>query len=76
MITQEQFMKSLTERLNNKAPLKIDLHNGVILDLSYDDEIKAYRGYWAEEDMWLGIWTAKTFSMIINGEIEDVEIIL
>ena len=41
-------MKNLQEVINNKQPLKIDLENGVILDLIYDNEIEAYRGYWKE----------------------------
>lgn len=75
-MAQEEFVKNLKKHLENKLPLKIDLKNGVILDLAFDKEIEAYRGYWEEEDMYIGIWTPKTFSMILNGEIEDVEIIL
>jgi hypothetical protein len=69
-------MKNLQEVINNKQPLKIDLENGVILDLIYDNEIEAYRGYWKEEDMYIGIWTMETFSMILSGEIQGIKILL
>ena len=75
-MAQEEYIKNLKKRLENKQPLKIDLKNGVILDLTFDNEIQAYRGYWKEEDMYIGIWTTKTFSMILNGEIKDVKILL
>ena len=69
-------MKNLQEVVNNKQPFKIDLENGVILDLIFDNDIQEYRGYWKEEDMYIGIWTMKTFSMILSGEITGVKILL
>ena len=73
---QEKFMKDLEEKINNKEPFKIDLKNGVILDLNYDNSIKAYRGYMKEENVCVGIWTKKTISMILTGEIQGIEILL
>ena len=69
-------MKNLQEIVKNKQPFKIDLENGVILDLIFDNEIQEYRGYWKEENMYIGIWTMKTFSMILSGEITGVKILL
>ena len=69
-------MKNLQEIVKNKQPFKIDLENGVILDLIFDNEIQEYRGYWKEEDIYIGIWTMKTFSMILSGEIAGVKILL
>lgn len=73
---QEEFMKNLWKKINNKEPFRIDLKNGVILNLNYDSKIDAYRGHWVEENMEVGIWTKKTFSMILSGEIKNVEILL
>lgn len=64
----------LMEKIKNNEPLKLDLKNGVILDLQFDDEIKEYRGYWKEENIWIGIWTKKTLIEILNKEIDDIEI--
>lgn len=57
----------LLEKIKNNEPLKIDLKNGVILDLEFDNKIDAYRGYWKEEDMGVGIWTKKTLTEIATG---------
>lgn len=73
---QEKFMKDLEDKIKNKKPFKIDLKNGVILDLKYDNSINAYRGYWKEYNMLVGIWDKETFSKILSGEIDNVELIL
>ena len=43
---QEKYYNIFMEKIKNKEQLQLDLQNGVILDLIYDNEIKAYRGYW------------------------------
>lgn len=65
----------LMDRIKNNNDLKVDLENGVILKLSYDKDIKAYRGYWEEENIYIGIWTKKTLIEIITGEIPGVKLL-
>lgn len=65
----------LMDRIKNNDELKVDLENGVILELSYDEEIKAYRGYWKEENIYIGIWTKKTLVEIINGEMSNIKLL-
>ena len=62
----------LMEKIKNNEPLKIDLLNGVILDLTFDDKVDAYRGYWKEEDMGVGIWKKETLIEIATGKINNV----
>jgi hypothetical protein len=72
---QKNLQKELEEKIKNKQPLKIDLLNGVILDLNYDEKIKDYRGYWKEEDIGVGIWKIETLYKIATGEINNVQLI-
>ena len=65
----------LMETIKNNGNVYVDLENGVILELYYDDEIKAYRGYWKEENIYIGIWTKKTLVEIINGEMPDIKLL-
>jgi hypothetical protein len=74
MIQNEYYNISM-EKIKNKEPIKLDLLNGVILELTYDREIKAYRGYWREEDIQIGIWELKTLAEIISGETKELKIL-
>lgn len=56
--------EKLENIINNKKNLKLDLENGVILDLIYDNKIDAYRGYSKELDLEIGIWKIKTLYQI------------
>lgn len=56
--------EKLENIINNKKNLKLDLENGVILDLTYENEIDAYRGYSKELDLEIGIWKIKTLYKI------------
>ena len=56
--------EKLENIINNKKNLKLDLENGVILDLTYDNEIDAYRGYLKELNLEIGIWKIKTLYQI------------
>lgn len=75
---QEECLNTLMEKIKNNEDIRLDLKNGVILNLSYndDEDIKAYMGYWEEENKFVGIWTKKTLIQILNKEIPDVELIL
>jgi hypothetical protein len=61
------------EKIKNKNQLKIDLLNGIVLELNYDNEINAYRGYWKEENLNVGIWKIETLIKIATKEIDNVE---
>ena len=71
---QEKYYNIFMEKIKNKE-LQLDLQNGVILDLIYDNEIKAYRGYWEEEKIYLGIWEIPFLAEIIVGKIEGINLI-
>lgn len=73
---QKEFIKNFMEKTKNKEPIKIDLKNGVILDLIYDEEIKNYRGYWKEENIWLGIWDVKFMLNCLLEGYDEFEIII
>lgn len=72
---QKELLNLFVEKTRNKQPLKLDLKNGVILDLIYDEEIKNYRGYWKEENMWLGIWDIEFLTNCILEDYKEIEII-
>ena len=63
------------EKLKNKEKLNLDLLNGIFLELTFDNEIDAYRGYSKELNSKIGIWTIKTLYRIINNELKGVKII-
>ena len=44
------------------------------MSLIYNDDIKAYKGYWKEEDMYIGIWEKETLIKIISKEYDNVKI--
>jgi hypothetical protein len=63
------------EKIKNKEPLKLDLLNEVVLELTYDADINAYRGYWREEDIKIGIFEKETLIKIATNEYDNVKII-
>lgn len=64
----------LMEKIKNNLPLLLDLKNGILLDLIYNEDIKAYKGNWKEEDMYVGIWEKETLIKIISKEYDNVKI--
>lgn len=64
----------LMEKIKNNLPLLLDLKNGILLDLIYNDDIKAYKGYWKEENIYIGIWEKETLIKILTGEYDNVKI--
>lgn len=72
---QKNLQEKLEEKIKNKENLKVDLLNGVVLDLYYDEKIKDYRGYWKEENMNVGIWKIETLYKIATHEIDNVELL-
>lgn len=73
---QKDYIKKYLETTKNKQPFKLDLKNGVILDLLYDEEIKNYRGFWKEENLWIGIWDIKFMLNCLLENYQEFEIIL
>ena len=73
---QEEYYKKLKNMIINNEPMKVDLKNGVILDLTYEVESGLYRAYWKEENLDMGTWNKKVLVQILNGEVPDVEIII
>lgn len=73
---QKELLSIFAEKAKNKDPLKLDLKNGVILDLVYDEEIKNYRGYWKEEDMYIGIWDIEFLTNCILENYDEIQIII
>lgn len=73
---QKECYNMLMEKIRNNENVRVDLKNGVILNLIYDTEIKKYRGYWKEQDMYIGIWEKKPLVQALNGETDEYEVIL
>ena len=65
----------LMEKIKNNYPLKIDLKNGVIIELTYDNKLNFYRGYWKEENIGVGIWKKETLIQIATGQIDNIKLI-
>lgn len=54
----------LMEKIKNKQKLKLDLENGIILDLIWKEDIKAYQSYSSEIEMEVGLWLPETLIKI------------
>ena len=46
--------------------IKIDLLNGIVIDLKFDKELKMFRGYSEDIKCEIGIWSTKTLYEIAN----------
>ena len=57
-------LNTLMEKIKNKEPLKLDLENGIVLDLNWKEDKKAYQGYSKDMDMEVGLWLQKTLIQI------------
>lgn len=68
---KEDFLKVLKTK-----KMKVDLLNGVILELNYDKELKAFRGYWKEENINVGIWKLQTLFDIYTKKINTMELVV
>lgn len=73
---QKECLTMLMEKIKNNENVRVDLKNGVILELQHDKEIGKYRGYWKEENMYIGIWEKKPLVQALNGETDEYEVIL
>jgi hypothetical protein len=56
--------------------MKVDLLNGVVLELNYDKDLKAFRGYWKEENINVGIWKLQTLFDIYTKKINTMELVV
>lgn len=68
---KEDFLKVLKTK-----KMKVDLLNGVVLELNYDKDLKAFRGYWKEENINVGIWKLQTLFDIYTKKINTLELIV
>ena len=59
-MSKEDFLNHLKKAKN----IKIDLLNGIVLDLKFDKELKMFKGYSNEIKCKIGIWSAKTLYQI------------
>lgn len=73
---QEEYYKKLKNMIINNESMRVDLKNGVILDLTYEEESGLYRAYWKEMNLDMGTWNKKVLVQILNGEVPDVEILV
>ena len=70
------YVEKFLDITKNKQPFKIDLKNGVVLDIIYDDEIKNYIGWMKEENVCIGTWDIEFLYKCILEDYEEFEIIL
>lgn len=61
-MSKEDFLNLLKKNKN----LKLDLENGIVLDLKYDKDLKAYKSY--VDDLDMGIWKIKTLYRIVTED--------
>lgn len=61
-MSKEDFLNQLKKA--NK--IKIDLLNGIVIDLKFDKELKMFRGYSEALKCEIGNWSAKTLYEIAN----------
>lgn len=69
---KEDFLKNLKKA----KKIKIDLENGIILDLKWNEEKKAYQGYSSEIDMEVGLWKIQTLYQIATEKGWGCKLIL
>ena len=69
---KEDFLKNLKKA----KKIKIDLENGIILDLKWNEEKKAYQGYSPEIDMEVGLWKIQTLYQIATEQGWGCKLIL
>lgn len=73
----KDYIKKFVNITQNKEPFKIDLKNGVILDMIYDEEVENYRAYMKEENVCVGIWDIKfILECLADENYDEFEIIL
>lgn len=73
---QKEYIEKYLETVKNKKPFKIDLKNGVILDMVYDEEVKNYRAWMKEENVCVGIWDKKFMLDCITENYQEIKILL
>ena len=55
--------------------MKVDFSNGVIIDLTWDKDIKAYRGHNVEDNYDIGIWKIETLIEMVAKPSKEVYLI-
>ena len=73
---QKNLKEELLNTINNTKNLKLDLLNGIVLDLTFDNQINAYRGYSEELELSVGIWEIKTLYKIATEKINNCKLIM
>jgi len=77
MMKLKDYIDKFVKHTKNKEPFKIDLKNGVILDMIYDEEVENYRAYMTEENICVGIWEIKfMLECLADENYNEFEIIL
>lgn len=73
----KDYIDKFVKHTESKKPFKIDLKNGVILDMIYDEEVENYRAYMTEENICVGIWEIKfMLECLADENYNEFEIIL
>lgn len=73
---QKNLKEELLNTINNTKNLKLDLLNGIVLDLTFDNQINAYRGYSEELELSVGIWEIKALYKIATEKINNCKLIM
>lgn len=69
-------LEKLEKLIENKKSMKLDLENGIILDLKWRDDVEAYQGYSTEIDMEVGLWKPETLFQIATEQGWGCKLIL
>ena len=73
---QKNLQEELENIIKNKKSLKLDLENGIILDLKWKEEKKEYQGYSPDIDMEVGLWKPETLYKIATEKGWGCKIIM
>lgn len=69
-MNKENLLKDLEKAITERKELIVDLGDDVKINLTWDDEIKNYRGLEKEINLEVGIWTIEGLVKLLTEDSE------
>lgn len=69
-MNKENLLKDLEKAITERKELIVDLGDEVKINLTWDDEIKNYRGLEKEINLEVGIWTIEGLVKLLTEDSE------
>lgn len=69
-MNKEDLLKDLEKAITERKELIVDLGDEVKINLTWDDEIKNYRGLEKEINLEVGIWTIEGLVKLLTEDSE------